>query len=378
MCGRPLSLAFLVVLTLRAGSAAGQTPIFLLDTDEATFASVFRVDPVNGQLTLLGSLPADLGPIASLAAATPNLLHAVTQGGQVLEISVSPFGSTSLGSIGANSIVGLAFAEGALYAVDEGTDSLYRIELAPLSVALLGAVRFPDGAPLEIGGGDLAQDDAGDWYLWTNTTQALYRLDVSSAVVAAVPAQSTGLGFTTGLAFDYEVGALLGSSRDFDALQTLDPASGQALSAMTFCAACPAAYDASYGDLASPVPDRPCPRARGFWRAHLASWPVHSLKLGNEPYRRVSLRMLLMAPVQRDASLKLAHQLIAAKLNVAAGSDPTPVAAAIADADTLLGALCGRLPHRVRPPSPSGQAMLREARALEAYNNGLLTPFCVP
>jgi hypothetical protein len=376
---RLLSLAFPFLLALRAGDAAGQTPVFLLDTDEATFVSILRVEPATGQLTPLGALPGDQGPIVALAAATENLLYAVAQNGEVLAISVSPFGFVSLGNIGQNSIVGLAFGEDGLYAIDEGTSSLYRIEVSPPSIALVGPVRFPDGTFLGIGGGDLAQSGAGDWFLWTNATQALYRLNVADATVTAVPAQVTGLGFLTGLAFDYQGGdALLGSSGEFDALQTLDPASGVPLGGVTLCVACPTPYDAIFGDLASPAPGLPCPQQKGFWRNDPAAWPVDSLTLGIQVYGEASLMSLLDMNVMADASLNLGHQLIAAKLSVAAGSDPAPVAASIAQADAQLAAFPGLLPYRVRPNSPAGRAMLATASVLADYNEGVLTPFCAP
>jgi hypothetical protein len=372
---RLLSLAFLVALALQANAASAQTPIFLLDTDEASYASVFRVRPATGQLTPVGSLPMNLGPIVALAAANDDVLYAVARGGAVLEIAVSPFAVRSLGNIGPNFIAGLAFGEDALYATDEVSGSLYRIDLAPLAVSLIGVVRFADGTPLGIGGGDLAQDAAGGWFLWTNSTQALYRLDAATAVVTPVPAQVTGLGFTNGLAFDYRAGgALLGSVGDLDVLRTLDPASGQPLSEVTFCLACPTPYNAVFGDLASP--QAPCPQPKGYWRANRSAWPVTSLMLGSQTYGQASLLALLGMRINADASLNLAHQLIAAKLNVAAGSNPTPIAGTISNADALLAPFPGLLPYNVAPSSATGRLMLAVARILDDYNNAELTPTC--
>jgi hypothetical protein len=77
-----------------------------------------------------------------------------------------------------------------------------------------------------------------------------------------------------------------------------------------------------------------------------------------------------------DASTILAVQLVATKLNVAAGADPTPIAAALLQADTLLGQFAGKLPYNVQPSTPSGQAMTNVAAILDAYNNGQFTPNC--
>jgi hypothetical protein len=74
----------------------------------------------------------------------------------------------------------------------------------------------------------------------------------------------------------------------------------------------------------------------------------------------------------------LINQLIAAKLNIANGADPTPIHATIVDADRLLSGFTGKLPYHVRPSSGTGQAMVNDSTALESYNNGGLTPDCTP
>jgi hypothetical protein len=382
---RLLALVFLVALALRPGLASAQTPMFQLDTDEATFVNLFRLDPGSGSLTPLGSLPADQGAIAGLAAASEDLLYAVSQDGWVYAITVAPFGVQNLGNVGSNGIVGLAFADGGLYAVDEWTRSLYRIELDPLSMTLVDELRFPDGTQFPAGGGDLARTAAGDWYLWANTIQGLFRLDVGDATVTPVPEQVTGLGYVTGLAFDYLAGeALRGSSRDFDALLEIDRATGVPLGGVGFCVDCPTPFDVTYGDLASPepapetepVPERPCPRANGYWQTNPSGWPVASVTLGALSYSQPALLALLELPIQGDASLNLGRQLIAAKLSVASDADPARAAASIAQADALLADFPGALPYRVSPNTATGRSMLAVAATLAAYNESVLTPYC--
>jgi hypothetical protein len=121
-----------------------------------------------------------------------------------------------------------------------------------------------------------------------------------------------------------------------------------------------------------------CPRSRGFWANHLAAWPVASLVLGSETYTQSELQALLRRPAKGDASLILAGQLIAARLNIANGSDPTPVSTALATADALLSAFAGKLPYGVKTSTVSGQAMLAAKNTLDSYNNGQLTPACTP
>ena len=68
----------LVCLFVTASPVMAGTPLFLLDTDEQTFALVHRVDPATGQLTPLGTLPHNVGTTVALAAATGDRLYAVS------------------------------------------------------------------------------------------------------------------------------------------------------------------------------------------------------------------------------------------------------------------------------------------------------------
>jgi hypothetical protein len=122
-----------------------------------------------------------------------------------------------------------------------------------------------------------------------------------------------------------------------------------------------------------------CPLGQGFWKNHPDAWPVTSLTLGSQTYTQAELLTLLDTPPRGDASLILAHQLIAAKLNIANGSDPTPISATITDADSLLSQFgSNRLPYNVRTSSAIGQQMVNDANVLDRYTNGDLTPDCQP
>ena len=122
----------------------------------------------------------------------------------------------------------------------------------------------------------------------------------------------------------------------------------------------------------------PCPFSQGFWKTHPGAWPVPSLVLGGETYTKSELLSVLKSPPKGDASLILAHQLIATKLNTANGSDPVPIENTIADADRLLAGFAGRLPYGVKASSRVGQEMTAFASELDRYNNGALTPDCGP
>jgi len=121
-----------------------------------------------------------------------------------------------------------------------------------------------------------------------------------------------------------------------------------------------------------------CPLPPTHWKKNPERWPVDSLTLGDESYSQRELLAILNPQDRADASLVLAPQLIAAKLNLANGSDPAPVMATIDDADALLSQFSGKLPYHVKRSSPAGRAMQEDAEVLDDYNHGNLTPDCGP
>src|SRR5262245_46907805 len=102
--------------------------------------------------------------------------------------------------------------------------------------------------------------------------------------------------------------------------------------------------------------------------------------LGSQPYTENELLTVLRIPTAQrraDPSLILAVQLIAAKLNIANGSDPTTIATTVADADRLLAVFGGKLPYGVPPSSVPGRSMVSDGELLRSYNSGRQTPTCV-
>ncbi len=126
--------------------------------------------------------------------------------------------------------------------------------------------------------------------------------------------------------------------------------------------------------IAPPPCGKTCPLTQGFWKNHASVWPVTSLTLGSQTYTQAELLTILRTPVSGDASLILAHQLIAAKLNIANNACGTPVAATIASADSVLSGFAGKLPYSVAPSSSTGQTMVGLADTLDSFNNKMLAP----
>jgi len=122
-----------------------------------------------------------------------------------------------------------------------------------------------------------------------------------------------------------------------------------------------------------------CTYTQGYWKNHgptgcasgnnTNQWPVTSLTLGTVSYTDVQLCQILQQ--SGGGLVALAHQLIAAKLNVANGADSTAVDAAIAAADAPVGGL-------VVPPVGSGflapSATSYYTGLLASYNEGAIGP----
>jgi len=131
-----------------------------------------------------------------------------------------------------------------------------------------------------------------------------------------------------------------------------------------------------------------CTYSQGYWKTHgpiptgnnSNEWPsagsygsIVLFELGNPAYSYTDLEWLSIfnTPAQGNGLVALAHQLMAAKLNVANGADPAALGSAIQDADNLIGS-------RILPPvgsgfvAPSVTGSLTET--LADYNEGATGP----
>ena len=125
----------------------------------------------------------------------------------------------------------------------------------------------------------------------------------------------------------------------------------------------------------------PCTYTQGYWRAHGSGacaegnnqnvWPVTSLILGTTAYDATELCSIFQTPAKGNGLIALAHQLIAAKLNIANGADPSAIQTTINAADTLIDG-------SVIPPNGSGFLAPGDTstlvQALTQYNEGTTGP----
>jgi len=96
----------------------------------------------------------------------------------------------------------------------------------------------------------------------------------------------------------------------------------------------------------NPITD--CVKTQGYWKNHPSAWPVSSVKLGSIIYSKTQLLLIFNEPAAGNGLISLAHQLIAAKLNILSGAiAPSSVLGAIATADVMIGT-------KVVPPIGTG------------------------
>lgn len=112
-------------------------------------------------------------------------------------------------------------------------------------------------------------------------------------------------------------------------------------------------------------------QARGerFWTTHPQAWPCASLCLGHFAYNKADLAYLLRLPREKDASLRLVAQLVAAKLNLACGLRSTEAERWVWQADAYL-ATQDALPlaEPVDPAGALGRQLTDLAAKLESFN----------
>ena len=80
------------------------------------------------------------------------------------------------------------------------------------------------------------------------------------------------------------------------------------------------------------------PLTQGYWKNHSEAWGLNEMSLGGVLYTKTQLLQIFNTPVRGNGAISMAHQLIAAKLNMAAGAHPTQATMdAINAADVMLG-----------------------------------------
>ena len=129
--------------------------------------------------------------------------------------------------------------------------------------------------------------------------------------------------------------------------------------------------------------DGGCTYTQGYWKNHAGlvrndnggegsiqpdAWPVSELTLGNLTYGKDALLDIFKTPVRGNGYISLAHQLMAAKLNIENGADPSEIADVIAAADAFIG------DNNVTTASCPTSAVGEWVQKLDDWNNGVTGP----
>lgn len=111
----------------------------------------------------------------------------------------------------------------------------------------------------------------------------------------------------------------------------------------------------------------------GYWKNHPQAWPVQQITIGGATYTKSQAIALIGTPSRGDKTIDLAKQLIAAKLNLLIGNNPTCISATISQADTWL--IVNPVGSNVKSSSSAWTAGGPLHQRLDDYNNGEL---CAP
>lgn len=114
----------------------------------------------------------------------------------------------------------------------------------------------------------------------------------------------------------------------------------------------------------------------GYWASNPQAWPAVTVTVGGVSYSRDEAIGFLMTSTSGDATFIMFRALVAAKLNVLLGTDPSCISATIAAADAWM-ADHGPVGSGVRPGGPTSPWKVGEPLAtdLDRYDRGLL---CAP
>jgi hypothetical protein len=116
--------------------------------------------------------------------------------------------------------------------------------------------------------------------------------------------------------------------------------------------------------------DLNCTHSIGYWKQHPETWPVDGLIFGKVAYTKEEALLIFDAHHRGDATYILAYQLIAARLNILNGADPSFLEKTLVDADAWLVAN----PLGSKPKNPGRKEGIALAEVLEMYNNGEIGP----
>lgn len=128
---------------------------------------------------------------------------------------------------------------------------------------------------------------------------------------------------------------------------------------------------------ACPPTPPPGTRTPGYWKNQPSAWPVSSIVLGGKTYTKAqAIDILKKFEKSSDMTLVLAAQLIATKLSVLVGNNPSCIITTINAADAWLTTY--PVGSKVKASSAAWKLGEPLKNTLDAYNNGQLCAAAAP
>ena len=209
--------------TATADAADGDFTIALdLATATASDSSVIVAGSIDGEWritarqTVTGKSESEPSPALTVTIDTQDPIFKLWVG---FPDGQTPGTATRVGSI-SSSVTGLASHYGVLYAVDDSTDALYRVDLATGEATLVGSLDSAETTPT-----GLASHN-GVLYMVTDDDDALYSLDTSTGEATLIGSFGATETSPTGLTSHDGVLYMVGDSGD--ALYSIDVGTGAA------------------------------------------------------------------------------------------------------------------------------------------------------
>ena len=156
---------------------------------------LYTVNTTTGEATSVRSL-SSISSSSGLASNGTNL-YLVTQG--TLYTLAANGAATSVGSIGISNNSGLAWdtTNSVMYMIDRNTNSLYTLNLTNGAATSVGSINYPSGISESRPQGLVWFGD--NLYMVGDTTDILYKFDISTVTLAAISNQTADEGRTTPL-----------------------------------------------------------------------------------------------------------------------------------------------------------------------------------
>jgi len=240
-CGR---IGFGTVGTDGTSVEGSSTPtVNVLSNPTAQASELITVNVATGAVTSIGTI-SQLGLLGGLAYWDSNTLYATSTTGNVVRITLSPFGATVIQTF-TGGISELDSDGARLIGVNDNDDTL--VTFVPGGAMSATPIRDLSNMAVPGGGGDIARMPDGSWVWWTQGVNQLFRLDVGTGRATPIGAADSAAPSFSGLV--QLGGHLFLTDSSNSGIVEIDPLTGTRSAELPLCMPCPGTpYHLSAGD----------------------------------------------------------------------------------------------------------------------------------